>query len=237
MEVKMVSNISFGSTYVVKNEGNSEIAFDKFQDFILDKEGNDKASVGFVETCAPKHSPSYCCEYTAVVPSAQDSSVETFCLYHGINYSKMTNKELLSFEKIKDRIIRPKAGMRIANINAKKLEEISKNQNSNYDHCKKDYERYFANDVDYILKSGGSIPATSLYINTNGASIEDTLHYIDAYGAENLNPEQLSIDFCQRTDDPDQCVYFGLRDLGMKHIPVCVDDNTYKLCEALGLIE
>jgi hypothetical protein len=43
------------------------------------------------------------------------------------------------------------------------------------------------------------------------------------------------IDFCQLYVEPDHCVYFGLRDLGMNKIPVYVDKQSYEAGKILGL--
>ena len=88
-----------------------------------------------------------------------------------------------------------------------------------------------------MLKSGNDIQTSTIYITSNGSQVEDTLDYISKYGADNLNKDQIIIDFAQRTSDPDHCVFFALKDAGFENIPVYVNDDTYKLANALGLIE
>ena len=89
-----------------------------------------------------------------------------------------------------------------------------------------------------MLKKGDEFPTTSLYISyqTGSGKVEDAVEYIKKWGVENLNAGQFFIGFGQRTNSPDHCVYFALRNAGMKNVPVYVDEATLKLGLALGIL-
>ena len=85
-----------------------------------------------------------------------------------------------------------------------------------------------------MLRSGDEIPATTLTIHDPSGN-EDLRRYVNRFGADRLNNEQIFIDFNQKTDDPDHCVYFALRDMGIDKIPVYVDSQSYEAGSILGL--
>lgn len=120
-------------------------------------------------------------------------------------------------------------------VNTKKLENLVANQSSNVGYCKKTYDRYYKDSVNLILKTGDKIDATTLVLFPRGETTEDTVYYIKNFGADRLNDDQLSIMFLQKTDDPDQCMFFAMKDMGMDKIPMYVDKDSYKLGNALGL--
>ena len=120
-------------------------------------------------------------------------------------------------------------------LKADKLEELLKSQDSNYDHCKYTYENYFKDDTMDMLKSGEKIPAMKIAITENMA--DDVLDYIDKFGADKLNKDSLIIDFLQTVDEPNHCLYFAMKELGMNEMPVCVGYRTYDIGRKLGLFE
>ena len=87
-----------------------------------------------------------------------------------------------------------------------------------------------------MLKKGEDIPVSTLYRAQNGYSDEDFINYVDFCGADLLIPNQIFICFAQNTNVPDHCMYFALKELGMKKIPVYVNEQTKVLCEKLGLL-
>lgn len=235
----MISKVSFGSTYKVSNQNNTPENFSSFQTCILNYVDNETSQVKLEDKAEEKYPYNYSATYTVVVPNSKDNEVEAMCAALGINFIKLTDElttRLLDPKRISSRIEKPGKGTAlVAKVNVKRLEELIKNQQSNLVHCESDYNKYFKNEVDFMLKSGNKFPATTLCISPNGASLEDTLEYIEKYGANRLNDDQLSFYFDKRTNDPDHCVYFALRNLGMEEIPVYVSFDSYKLGSVLGL--
>ncbi len=233
----MISPISFGGTYIASSKNNGYSKYSNFRDYAIEKEITNGVDIAYKSEPDEDYQfavNEYC---TIVAPDSLDSEIELFCKYNGINYKKMTNEELLDPFGIENRIEGPKTGMRIAKVNAKKLNKLIKNQTTNLDHCKEDYNKYYRNKVDFMIKSGQSIPVTTLSITPSTGYMDDVLEYIDKFGAENLNKDQLFVDFIQRTDDPDHCVYFALSKLGMKDIPIYIDGGSFKIARALGILE
>ena len=231
----MISPISFAGTYKVNND-NKE-AFSKFQTYALDKEMEDGVSTRLRDKIIPRGrfgSFDYKAEQTLIVPDEMDSDVETFCANNGIKYVKYETKDLLDPETIGDRIKYPPEGYRKVKVDTKKLEELIQKQSSNIDHCKSDYDKYYKDDVDNMLKDGSKISTTTLIISPASGSMS-CKPYIDAHGEKKLHDNQIMINFNQETDDPDHCVYFALKDMGLDKIPVYVDKQTFNAGSELGL--
>lgn len=170
-----------------------------------------------------------------------DADIESILASYGVKFEKYDPNELLTPESIDKRIKKPESASRnsiIAYVNPDKLNELTKTQTQgNIDHCRNDYNDYYKKETKRILETPSSITAPTMYIIPDMAgSVDDTVKYIKRYGSENLNPDSLLIDFSQRTDEPDHCLFFAMEDAGMKEIPVCVDPETYKIGKAIGLI-
>ena len=221
----MGSNISFGSTFKVFNDNNNYEKLAKFQNYSDGKKAYDEAQVSFRDKIESNSQNKYSAVITMVVPDSVDSEVEHYCTYHGIEFTKKENREILNHEEIKKRIDNPKEGMHLVEVNSSKLENLAKTHDSNLEHCKNCYDKYYNEKVDFMIKSGDSIPATSLYLVTPDitSSVKDS--------------NNLFIDFNQETDMPDHCMYFGLKDAGMETIPMYVNDETLALGSELGLFE
>jgi len=229
--------ISFGSTYIVSNKNNSYENFSKFANYALDREFVEGVQVRLNDCMSPKYPYDYKAQYTMVAPNEMDNEIERYCSYMGIEYTKLSTEELMDVEAIQKRIKKPENGMIRAEINPEKLMELAKRQYSNIEHCEKDYNCYFNDTIDYTLKSGKNFPTTTFMIRPAGSIQDELLNYIDVWGAENLNDNQIFLDFNQQTDLPDHCMFFALRDLGIEKVPVDVDLDTYILCEELGLLD
>ena len=67
--------------------------------------------------------------------------------------------------------------------------------------------------------------------------IRGAIEYVEKFGADSLNDDSLFVDFVQMTNEPDHCMYFAMKNIGMKKIPVCVDERTRELGEKMGLFE
>ena len=174
---------------------------------------------------------------TIIAPDSKDNLIETFLANKGIKFNKLDTKELLKKNSIESRIENAPKDMKLVHVDSKKLEELISNQDNNIEYCKSNYDDYYKDCVNLMMKSGDKIPATTLYIMPTGESADDTVNYIKTFGADRLNDNQISFMFNQRTDDPDHCTYFGMKDVGMDKIPVYVDKDSYKVGSALGLFK
>lgn len=232
----MISNISFGSTYKVNNKANDYDSFVQFQRFAFNKEMKNGVGIKFKDNMDSKYPNNYFAQYTMIAPDSIDDEIELYCACKGIKFTKLSNDELLEPNNILSRIQQPKDGMTKVYISSIKLEKLAETQQTNIDRCESDYNKYYSEKVDNNIKSGDEIPATTLVIQSNN-SADDTVDYIRKYGSDRLNPNQLYVGFHRTTDDADHCTYFALRDREIDNIPVYVDDNTYDMANALGLLE
>lgn len=234
----MINPISFGSTYKIhaNSSSNDLMRFYSFRD-LCDKQSEYPGTLTKYEDKISPIFP-YPGEFTQtlIVPDYRDGEVEAYCKRNGIKfYKKYTSSELLDINTIGKRIKKAPKDMVKVKVDSKKLEQLLSSQTDAISHSKKDYNNYYKEDVDLMIKSADSFPATTLYIIPNDSSKEDMLNYIKHFGAENLNDDMISLLFSQRTDEPDNCVYFGLKDLGMDKIPVYVDKDSYDIGKALKL--
>lgn len=242
----MISPISFQGTYKVYNRENEGIQ-DYFE--LLNKcetsgiktkmEFSDYAKEPSIPTIDGKEVISTA---TIVTPDAFDEYIETFCKNAGIKFTRLNETELLNPENVIERTTKPKRSdekTKIVLVDAQKLDELAKRQTiGNFDHVGKDYKNYFKQDADFSLKSGDEIIAPTLVLSSDMAGgIRGAIEYVENFGAENLNDDSIFIDLIQMTDDPDHCTYFAMKNIGMKKIPVCVDEKTYELGDKMGLFE
>ena len=237
----MVSTVSFKGTFKVNNQ--DPVSFSKFQKFAHQtyaesKESENGVKIGFKDKFVSKdgfENFDYKAEQTLIVPDSMDTDVETFCANNGISYKKYETLDLLNPEKITSRIAEAPKGYTKVNVDVEKLKRLAENQDSNIKHCRSDYDKYFSDKVDTMLRCGEVIPVTTLMIYDHNADNESLKRYVHRFGVNNLNKNQVFVDFNQRTDNPDHCVYFALKDMGMKKIPVYVDDKSYQAGTILGL--
>ena len=225
----MVSRVSFGSTYKVQyNSSDKKSDLKKFFAF-----GDYPHTEDSIMTFKDKFTGyNYSAERMLIVPDSQDKDVEAYCKKYGISFIKHTNDELLNPQNIRYRIKEPRKGYVQVNLDVDKFEEVlGRASDSNVKGCEEDYKKYFKKETDFILKSGENFPTSTLFIDSNIYSGFD--RFVDLYGAKNVHPR---IDFAQvSTDYHDHAMYFALRDLGMKKIPVYVNENSYKVGHKLGL--
>ena len=233
----MVSSVSFTGTYKVNSQNFDK--FSKFQNYALNKELEDGIKTNLKDKFEKKIGSEgfdYKAEQTLIVPDDMDYDVESFCAVNGISYQKYNTSDLLNTESIISRISNAPQGYKKVNVNVEKLEELAKNQDNNFSHCKYDYNKFYSDTIDTMLRSGDEIPASTLIIH-NPSNNEDLKKYVDNFGAENLNDGQIMTYFTQSTDDPDHCIYFALKDKGINEIPVYVDKQSYEAGNILGLFE
>lgn len=232
----MISNISFGSTYKVTSKNNPDRVFHQFTNLAMVKQFEKDVYSNYDMNISNKPPYDYEATTTLIVNDREDSFIEGYCARNGIKYTKFTNEQLLKPENIMFRLKKPQNDYYRAMMNVEKFEELLKNQYSNIEHCESDYNKYFKEKVNFMLKSGDEIPATTFAIGST-QSVEDTIKYIDKYGAEKINENSLLLDFSQQTDEPDHCVYFALKNLGMKEIPINVSRETLSIGSALGILK
>ena len=225
----MISTIRFGSTYKINSQENG---FDKVWNFqkFTNRNGLENTQIKFKEG-SPK-----AVSYTVIVPDHLDHKIESYCASNGIRYNKLPTQSILNPSAVVQRIEPAPRNKRKALLNVEKFEQLLDNQMSNFKHCEYDYNQYYKNILNSMLKYGDKMPATTLSIENQSGTAADLIEYIHKHGANNLNEGQISINFNQKTDDPDHCTYFALRDIGLENIPIYTDTDTYKICAALGIL-
>ena len=232
----MISPVSFSGTYKVSNDRPNTIDdFSKFHNYAESRADKKGVYTFSRNTFNSKIPYSYRVEQTFIVPDSMNNAVEAFCAGNGIQYKKLETKNLLNPQTIKFRVQDAPQGYVKVEVDAKKLSKLLENQNGNIEHCRKDYNNFYKKNINFMLRSGDNFPATTLYISNPYSDTGALIDYIDRYGANRLNKNELSIDFVERTLGQDHCVYFALQNLGLKKIPVYVDSQTYLIGNKLGL--
>lgn len=235
----MISNISFGSTYKVSAAGKDSIQQRQgYSDFVEFCDKNQFQYSEDINTRLNKPDYNLTCttQATLVVPDRFDKMIDTFLVSNGIQFKRYVTNSLMQPRTINHRTQPAPKNMHTAYVNVRKLEQMLEQQDSNFEHCKSDYNKYYRDKLDFMLKSGDDIPASSLYI-TSMTGTNDALDYIEHFGKENLNQDSISFCLSQKTNAPDHCMYFAMKDAGMAAVPVYVDDNTYRLGLAMDLFE
>ena len=222
-----LSSVSFGSTYKInqqysqRNGGSMDILFEHCEDKRIPHDilYDDKSISA-----------------TIVSPDNADKDIETMCARLGINFKKYSTEQLINPTAVMHRIMRPPKGKRMVTIDADKFEKLAASQENNIKHCENDYKKYYSPRTNFMLKRGSEIPATSVYINPVSGK-DNMIEYIEHFGKDKINPSSIFIDFEQRTNDPDHCMYFAMRDAGMTEIPVYMDQDSYEVANALGIVK
>ena len=232
----MISPISFGSAY---NLGpiNDEAKLKGYEQLISYCDKNQIRNREEYQNLYDKKSGGYyfALSSTIVAPDNKDNKIEKILGNYGIDFHKSDIKENIKPLKIESRIVPPQDDFILAKVDSKKLAEYIKDQDGNFEHCENDYNKYYKDDTDFILKSGDYIMAPTMYI-TPTCRKEEFSKYIEAFGADKLNPKTVFFDLDQRTDSPDHCMFFAMKDAGMKDIPVYLNKNSYDVAKELGLL-
>lgn len=236
----MISPVSFGSTYKVYASTNNireQLNYSKMTNFCDEKGFQYESDIRPITTPSMYQTPQQIYTLTTEVPDESNKDVEAFCTAKGIKFHKFENKDILKPESIYSRIQLPPIGYKKVLVDADKLSEFLQTQtDNNFEHCEKDYQKFFKKRTDFMLKSADRIPAPTLYILPTMGH-KNALEYIRTYGSDKLNENSVITDLSQRTEDPDHCLYFAMKDLGMKQIPVYVNRDTYEIGKALGLLK
>lgn len=228
----MMPQVSFGSTYKINQSLYSSVNQQRNLDELLNQcdKQNYQYKEDLYKTSKTERSA------TIVVPDCCDSDIEGFCNAYGIPFKKWSTDDLTQPCVINNRIKPAPKGMQTVKIDVNKFEKLLDSQKSNnIAHCERDYHKYYSDDANFILKSGDAIPATTLYL-TPLMGNEDMLDYIARFGAENINEDSIMVDFAQKTDDPDHCMFFAMKEAGMKEIPVYMNNYGKQLAQELGIL-
>ncbi len=234
----MISPISFGSVYKIKTDEKSTIE-QRLNTAEIDVYCK-KRRIPYFETSQyavrfPMKSSKYSIISTVIAPDKKDADLESFMASKGIQYKKYEEADILKPEAVIKRVKNAPKGFRTAIIDSEKLDKILTSQeDNNFRKTREIYQKQNKKETQLLLKSMDEIPASTLYITTWNRP-DETVEYI----RNNGSPEKNSIvfNFEKLTDDPDNCIYFAMKGIGMKDIPVYLDDASYLVAYALGIIK
>ena len=190
----------------------------------------------------PYSMPVYYIEGTIISPDEKDKMVESFLAQNGFNFERLDLKEINTPENIAARAAKAPDGFIKVKIDAQKLIELTKSQpQGNLDHVKHDYEHYFKDNLMQIIDGGDDYQAPALYLRPYG-KVDDTIEYINRYGADRLNENSMLIDLDNAdaskssSNAPSYAMFYALLDKGLTKMPVYMNKDTYNLARALDLI-
>lgn len=176
--------------------------------------------------------------YTIFSPDEKDAALKSYMKTNGINYEQLS-PEMVTPEGIKERIKPAGFGHTLVYVDSEKIEELLKIQrDSNFQQAKKDYDRLFKGKSQLVLRSREEIEPPVLYVNCNAYDGDPATlkSYIDSFGMESLGPSMIGFWQIQEGKDRDINMYYAMKDLGMKDIPVYLDRQSLENAQMLGLI-
>lgn len=230
----MIRPVSFGSTYKTEIHNYTNNLTNEFSGHMKIKDMAKKNDFYFTFA---NNSYEDGITSTTIAPDKFDKDIESVFLSKGIKFKKLETAELLKPASIISRTVKPGSkneNMFMVTLNSDKLENLLENQKlGNICHCQNMYNQYFKEDAMNLLKSGNPIPAVTFYITPLMA--DSVSEYVSKFGADKLNKDSLILNFVQNSDDPNHCLYFAMKDLAMKNIPVYVNEQTYEIGAALGI--
>lgn len=230
-------NIPFTSTYKVSNCNNSKDEFLKFEDLCDNFEGKDNSAVWFEEDISSKdliwHKM-----YTLVVDDSKDSEVERYCANHGIKFSRYYKNQLSDIKQIQGRIKAPAGNLKLRKVNADRLFQVMRGQNTSIPEKKSGYKNGPKQRTERMIESGLEIPTSYLSISNNDYRLSNDVALMNILenGLKGLKDNQISIDFIQLTNEPDDNMFYAFYDMGMKDIPLYMNKNTLEYAKALGIL-
>lgn len=234
----MISPVSFGSTYKLTMPAPSCASQNEILHAQCYSEKYPIETVhSYVKDPNKPEGIIFAVKATVVVPDEEDIFFENFCVHRGISFKRYNTEDFMTESSIKSRVWEPlREDMRKVYVSPDSIYNLIKTQNGNIKHCESDYRTYYKKKLDFMLKSGNEIPASTLYL-TPISGKKEMLDYINVFGAENINPESLMVDFSKRTSEPDHLMFFAMADAGLTEIPVYVDDDSYEIGKALGILK
>ena len=231
---KMITPISFGSTYIVtssnKMPSKHQIGYDTLKKYCDTKwlPYNEKSVYELRQPYGPS---TFKLDLIMVVPKNEDKKIEKMAFDKGIGYKKLNTDSLLDSQGIINRVQDEPEGFKKALIDAKKLETLLLKQDyNNFKSIKANYNKEHKKQARFMILSGEKIPASSLFISDLASPNDKNA---DGTVAQN----SLSISILKQTDMPDHCMYFAMRDAGMTEIPVYMNEKSYKLAAELGILK
>lgn len=177
-------------------------------------------------------------KYTIAAPDSFDNDIETIMANRGIKFEKIATDDVTAPLSILNRLASPQKGYYLAAIDSKKLEQLVQKQDSNFDHCKNDYENYFRENTDFLIKSDEEITPQTISIKylADDSTPESLKRFVDRFGVKNLNEGSIAIYQAQRGDRTDVNLYYALKKLGFSKVPVYLDKESYENAKTLGLL-
>lgn len=175
-------------------------------------------------------------ETTIVTPHALDGFFEGVCTKLNFFYEKISNKNLMDVQSIYNRVNEPPKDMVKAYIDLERLDALLKTQkDNNFEQCEKEYNEKYKSKADFALRSGDKISASTMYIAPM-VGYGDYIKFMDVIGHKKLSRDAVFVGLIQRTEKPDHCQFFAMKNANMKKIPVYMDKNSYELAQALRII-
>ncbi len=235
----MISPISFGSTFKVITGSNypskQQIGYDTLKKYCDTKwlPYNEKSQYDVKQQYGLS---TFRINSTIVAPKTEDKNIEQLCKSNGVYFVKLDTTTMMKPNTIVERVSEAPENFTKALIDAEKLEGILKSQeDNNFAETKADYTENHKKETQFMLKSGDMIPASTLYITT-WYPPEDVLPQIKETGI--IDENSIVFNFEQKSSDvPDHCMYFAMKQAGLKNIPVYLDAESYKAADALGIIK
>jgi hypothetical protein len=226
----MISNISFSGVYKIKSTENDACDFLKFQNFATQKQDNGEAKLKIENDVKHKYPYTYTSQITMQIPDFNDDEFEAYLTNNGIKFKKIVQNTDEIIEKLKSKVADPPENYKKVYVNHKKLENLIENQETNIEACEINYNDYSHQNGDIVLSPHKTIPATKMNIYAYGMKLDD----IKKLDKNNLPQNNFLIDFSQ--EDSDYFTYFMFRNAGMENVPIYVNNETYEIANALGII-
>ena len=240
----MISNISFLGTYKVNSKAQDSIQkFNSFSHYAISKSNPKRGLYTYFKDgfgIHPRNSFGHWEELTLIVPDRMNADVEKFCTDKGIKFKKLENSYLLSPKTIKKRIIPAPEGYTLVDVDVEKLEKLAKNQDSNLEYCQNCYDNFTKRYADFTLKKGNKFFTAALSINGR-CGAENLIDYIEKFGIKNFDNDQILVKLArikisgETYPSPNDSLYFALKNLGMKKVPIYVDQESLAIGQKLGL--
>ncbi|MBQ8848494.1 MAG: hypothetical protein IJ003_06075 [Candidatus Gastranaerophilales bacterium] len=227
------SAVPFKGLYRFKYDlnSNSENSFDKsaqVDDFAY-RNGFDY-KIGYFDKNGEKNGEVVYAKGQMSCPHSKDFEVEKFLSAKGINYKKVT------LTKILESAILPKfkmpdnlgEGYQIAMLDIQKFDELYKSQDcGNIKACEEKYQTR-ATKATHDIIDQDEITAPLLHICSY--SVDE-----DGYIPTAAGKNRASLIFNGTTQEPNECLYFALRQVGLTKMPVAVDEETLAAGKELGI--
>ena len=233
----MISKISFGSTYRACTCLISPEKLNEFREFAISLRENNRDTVEFGD-CGKLHRIPKCNDSCIlVVPDEMDEKVDDFCNKNNIKPDKCDTELYTIPDVILARIKNPPKGMRKVKVNSEELQKLTEKQRNNFKALKMLYDTRYKSKMKFLIESGMPISASTLKLELIDKDIQDNFEQSGGISIDNLPSRALYAKLNSLTkDDIEQYMYFAMQDFGIKEVPMYVNDETYKIANALGIL-